>query len=457
MPRNVELIQKLFGSKHPIPSIELAYNALMLGGIPAHLYALKEDLSGEVDVMLKNIQEVIDDLKMHEKDDIRHLTQDQIDKIISAIDATKALQIANSAIDNAKSSIISESVQSATKQANTYTDAELKALRKDLEDEIGKLNVGEKTDPETGETTEQTLSEALENNPHTLINPEYFYSFKNMIVNSSFEVFDGNTKIPLGWDNGVVSADASMFGTYSLKLTTGQVAKQTSKYQVDVNWMKNAYDTKEVILCFYHKFDSAIVRVWDEEYEEFLDLTKLNSNLSEAETGKSITFPYSANWNQYRCMVKFKPKALTEKIRVEFACGNGSKGACYIDAPSMEPYVEGEFPSIYKDGMYSVSANQLLNPPPDDVDRFTPLEHLNIANSQYDDKGNITYQELLRNDGSLAIKREASNPDTNGNYQTIVETFYKGDGSINYVDTYSYTFTSNGAILTKSKTTTEVV
>ena len=66
MPRNVELIQKLFGSKHPLPSIELADNALKLGGILANMYALKKDLTGEVDIMLGNIDAVLKELRERE-------------------------------------------------------------------------------------------------------------------------------------------------------------------------------------------------------------------------------------------------------------------------------------------------------------------------------------------------------------------------------------------------------
>ena len=58
----------------------------------------------------------------------------------------------------------------------------------------------------------------------------------------------------------------------------------------------------------------------------------------------------------------------------------------------------------------------------------------------------------------LEGKREASNPDEQGNYQTIVETFYRKDGAtINYVDTYTYSYSLTGAILSRSKTTTEEV
>jgi len=57
-----------------------------------------------------------------------------------------------------------------------------------------------------------------------------------------------------------------------------------------------------------------------------------------------------------------------------------------------------------------------------------------------------------RDDGTLAIKQTASNPDTNGYYQTIVETFYEEDGTTVYKTiTYSLTYLSNGIIDTSSK------
>lgn len=448
MPRNVELIQDQFGSKEPLPSIELAYNALKLGGISANMYVLKKDLNKEAEVLLGNIDEVLKALETHKKDDVRHLTDGQIKIIAEAINAKKALEIANQAITNAKAGIVAEAVQDAVKQANEYTDQE-------IDNKLGSLRLPTHNDPVTGEQVEQDVAETLEKQPQNLINPEYFYRFKNMIDNSSFEVYDGNTLRPIGWDAGVVSDDASMFETHSLKLTAGETAKQTSKHQADASWMRGAYDTEDVVLCFYHKFDAVEVSVYDIENEEYLTLTELDASLQEQGSGTTVEFPYEENWNQYRCMVKFTPASNTEKIRVEFKCVGGNKGECYIDAPSMEPYVAGEYPSIYKAGRHSISAYQLLNPPPDEVDRFTPFEHLNIVNGVADDKGNLTYQEYQRTDGTLAITREASNPDENGYYQTFVETFYNRDGSVHYVDTYQYTYSKTGAILSKILTTTE--
>ena len=450
MPRNVELIQGQFGSKNPLPSIELADNALKLGGKAYNLYVLKEELSGEVDLLLGNIDEVLRALTRHEQDDVVHLSEGQIKAISEAINAKKALEIANQAIKEAEAGIESSATQSAVRQANEYTDTQIK-------NKLGSLNLPTHNDPVTGEQVEQDMAETLEKQPQNLINPEYFYRFKNMIDNSSFEVYDGNTLKPIGWDGGVVSDDASMFETHSLKLVAGETAKQTPKHQADASWMKGAYDTDDVVLCFYHKFDAVEVGVYDVVNRAYLTLTELDASLQEQAQDTKITFPYEANWNQYRCMVKFTPASNTKEIRVEFKCVGGKKGECYIDAPSMEPYVAGEYPSIYKHGRFSSSAYQLLNPPPDEVDRFTPFEHLNIVNGVADDKGNLTYQEYTRTDGTLAIKREASNPDENGYYQTFVETFYNRDGSVHYIDTYTYTYSKTGAILSKVLTTTEEV
>ena len=449
MPRNVELIQDQFGSKEPLPSIELAYNALKLGGKSANLYVLKEQLTGEVKLLLDNIDEVLEALDTHKADDKRHLTEGQIKTIAEAINAKKALEIANQAIKDAEAGIESGAVQSAVREANEYTDQQIK-------NKLGSLNLPTHNDPVTGEKVEQDMAQTLEKQPQNLINPEYFYRFKNMIDNSSLEVYDGNTLKPIGWDAGVVSDDASMFETHSLKLMAGERARQTPKHQADASWMRGAYDTEDVVLCFYHKFDAVEVGVYDVVNRAYLTLTELDASLQEQAQDTKITFPYEANWNQYRCMVKFTPASNTKEIRVEFKCVGGRKGECYIDAPSMEPYVAGEYPSIYKAGRFSISAYQVLNPPPDEVDRFTPFEHLNIVNGEADEKGNLTYQEYRRTDGTLAIMRKASIPDENGYYTVFEETFYRRDGSVLYTDTYTYTYSKTGAILSKVLETTEV-
>lgn len=449
MSRNIQRLAEHFLGRAPMIETKLADNAYKLCGIPGRYYVLKEDFLKALENNTTSLENIIDileenlkaDLTAHTSNSSIHLSPEQVIKIQNAIDEAKAILVAQA------------EASKALAEAKTYTDTKVAGVRNEFDEKLGALNVA---DPETGE--DKPLADVLETDPQKLINSEYFYRFKNMIDNSSFEVFDGNTMLPLGWDNGVVTADASMFGTYSLKLTAGQTAKQTSRYQADVTWAKGAYDTNDLVLTFYHKYDPVTVKVYDVVNEQYLALSVLASDLTVAVTEQAPVFAYEANWNKFRCMLKFTPLSSTRKIRIEFTCQSGSHGACYIDAPTLEPFIEGEFPSIYKDGRYSVSAHQLINPPPADVDRFTALEHLNIGNSISDDKGNLTYQELLRTDGTLAIKREASNPDEQGNYRTIVETFYRKDGAtVNYIDTYTYSYSLTGAILSRSKTTTEEV
>ena len=449
MSRNIEELSKHYLGSVVMPEVNLADNSLKLCGIPGRYFVLKEDFLKALENNTTSLENIIDileenlkaDLTAHTSNSSIHLSPEQVIKIQNSINEARAIILAQTEANK------------ALEESKTYTDEQIGKVRTEFDEKLGALNLA---DPETGE--DKPLADVLETDPQKLINSEYFYRFKNLIDNSSFEVFDGNTMIPLGWDNGVVTASASMFGTYSLKLENGQTAKQTSRYQADVTWAKGAYNTDDLVLTFYHKYDPVTVKVYDIENEEYLDLSVLASNLEVAGTEQAPTFAYEENWNKFRCMVKFTPSSTTRKVRVEFTCVTGINGACYIDAPTLEPFIEGEYPSIYKDGRFSVSAHQLINPPPADVDRFTALEHLNIGNSISDDKGNLTYQELLRTDGTLAIKREASDPDEQGNYQTIVETFYRKDGvTINYVDTYTYSYSTTGAILSRTKTTTEEV
>lgn len=494
MPKNIELVQQQFGSREPLPSIELAYNALLLGGVPANLYALKSDLSGQVNILLGNIQDVIDELEAHKDDDVRHLTQGQIDKIASAINATQALQIANQAINDAKAAIEAAAVATADSHAKDYTDTTVANAISPINTRLTAVENGkqpiltfdstptpnsanpvtsggiynalqtqveeeEYTDPISGETTTQPLKEALIYNPQTRINPEYFYRFKNMIENSSLEVFNGETLLPLGWDNGEVSPDASIFGTYSLKLTPNTTAKQTNRFQTSRSWLiPNPYNATDCVFCFYHKFNAVQVKIYDVENASYLPLTILSDELEEIATDTAIIFEEINNWSQYRCMVKFTPPSTADKLRIELTGQSGTHDASYVDALMLEPYIAGEYPSIYKDGRYSVSAYQILNPPPADVDRFTDLTFFRKANAVQDENGNLVSCDYLKEDGTLAIHRACSNPDTNGNYQTITETFYKADGvTVNYIDTWTFTYNAAGVELTAHKTSTEVI
>jgi len=453
--RNVEVLRDKYLGGDPSVETTLSGNSLRLIGIRGELFALKTDVDitveklrqyvveqdGELSVDIGNLETA---LNAHKNNALIHLSEAQRDKIAASVTsselATALLEVLN--------------------DAKAYTDSQISHVVVDV-DQITQQEVNDTVDsiwnPSGGTEEASEIIEQITTDPIKVINPEDFYRFKNMVDNSSFEVFDGITLVPYGWDNGKVSADAAMFGTRSLKLEPGDTAKQTEKHCADVTWSYEAYNTTDLILSFYHKFGGCTVSVYDIENGYYMHLQPLDSNLQEeGETTLVVAYPYKANWNKYRNYIKITPEATTRKIRIEFTCPQSANSEVYIDAVSLEPFVENEYPSIYKDGRYSLAAYQLLNPNPYDVDRYTNMEHFNIANSVADADGNLTYQELLKQDGSLAMTRQASNPDANGYYQTVVETFYKADGTVNYVDTYSYTFSSAGAIMTRSFTTTEV-
>lgn len=88
-----------------------------------------------------------------------------------------------------------------------------------------------------------------------------------------------------------------------------------------------------------------------------------------------------------------------------------------------------------------------------EFDSENNLNQYNRDVTAVDGDGNITEIEYERpSDLSLFLKRNYSNPDGNGFYQTAVELFYEGDGTTVYKTiTYTFTYLTNGYIDTASR------
>ena len=147
MPRNIEIIQKQFGSDNPLPSIELADNALKLGGVEANSYALKTEVS-EIDSTLEE----------HISDDVRHLVQSQIDKIDASINSTQAQTIAQSAVNTAKPTIEAEAVATAKTYTDSTAASTLNTAKAYTDAEIAEIDVSGKEDKSNKVTSMSALS-----------------------------------------------------------------------------------------------------------------------------------------------------------------------------------------------------------------------------------------------------------------------------------------------------------
>lgn len=188
------------------------------------------------------------------------------------------------------------------------------------------------------------------------IDPRLLDYFKNMIWNSSFEVYDADTLIPAFWDGGVSDDDASFNGTYSMKLTPSESSMQTELAGVNPAWFENLVSR----ISFYSKFGQVKLEVYDQTNDNYFTLT--DNSTETPVSGTSITFNRNANWSNSRCSAYFDPAetghAGCTKLMIKFTNVHGSEST-YIDAVQMTPDITGKWSQLYKDGQFSRSAAEI--------------------------------------------------------------------------------------------------
>lgn len=189
------------------------------------------------------------------------------------------------------------------------------------------------------------------------INPEYLDYSKNLIRNSSFEIFNATTLLPTFWlgsSIGVVSsADSAFSGTFSCKIPAGQYVTQSSEAHINPAW----YGSGVTRVSFYSKFGQIKAQVYDVTNSRFFTLTKVDGT-----TGTSITFDASSNWEGSRVSFSFNPLeaggATCTEYRVRFENVHASENG-YIDCIMAHPDFTGKYPQLYKDGQYSLSGSSV--------------------------------------------------------------------------------------------------
>jgi len=184
------------------------------------------------------------------------------------------------------------------------------------------------------------------------IDPRFLDYSKNMIWNSSFESFDQVTKLPTYWSVGESSASSSFNGTYSLKLTTGQVSLQSGT-SIDPAW----WGSVVARVSFYRKFGEVTIKIKDITNSTYFTLTDEDGN-----TGSQIDYARTTLWVDTRVSVTFDPletgHATCTNCAVEFTNSHSSE-TCYIDAVQMTPDFTGKWSQLYKNGQYSVGINDI--------------------------------------------------------------------------------------------------
>lgn len=169
--------------------------------------------------------------------------------------------------------------------------------------------------------------------------------FKNMTLNSNFELYDDVTLEPTHWSGGVVTDTSNFYGTYSLKLEPGQTCVQDTVELANPSWYSDISDTTRV--SFYKKGGATRVYVLDRDTGLPYNVTDKDGN-----TGTYIEFEANTNWSPEMYTITCVPTGAT-RIKVKFENSDATNNA-YIDAVIIEPDYNGEYPSLYTDGPHSL-------------------------------------------------------------------------------------------------------
>ena len=187
------------------------------------------------------------------------------------------------------------------------------------------------------------------------VDPKFLDYFKNMVYNSSFEVFDETTTIPTYWTAGVSDPNSNFNGSYSMKLTASQSSEQASTAYINPAF----FDRGRARLTFHSKAGQVKVEVYDNTNARYFTLTD-----NEGNQGTSITFDEQSNWQDSRSSVSFdtdESPGSCVSLKVKFTNVHATD-PCYIDAVQLHPDFTGKWSQLYKDGPNSTlyALNQIV-------------------------------------------------------------------------------------------------
>lgn len=195
------------------------------------------------------------------------------------------------------------------------------------------------------------------------LNALYLDYYPNKCFNSSFEVFDSDTKKPKYWDtSGEVSPDAEFDNSYSLKLTSGQYAEQaedaSGKGLVDPAWWP--WCNGRTRIAFYAKGEGGKVRVSVWQGSNTVPLaywTKNNKGEDvEVQTQPPHYLEFDAGLDWPNAMITFAALPSVSGGKIKLRIENTGSVDVYIDAVLIRADWTGKWPGLYKHGPESGGA-----------------------------------------------------------------------------------------------------
>jgi hypothetical protein len=246
------------------------------------------------------------------------------------------------------------------------------------------------------------------------INPKFLDYSKNVIWNSSFEVIDANNK-PSFWNidgDGASVSSSSFYGTRSLRLGTGALARQTWAARTKPWWINK----EQVRVSFYARGVKNIkVRVvdigtWQDTGGIFVGYYLLTDNdgnngvtgIGTGNGGSELTFSGSANWEDSRIEFTFNSgqyasDPITNDITAfALEIENVDTGDIFIDGVMAHIDFTKQWSQLYKDGPRSVSLQQIGN-------FFTNPDPLEASEAQFLDGVPLTDLKLYDNGMILTL------------------------------------------------------
>lgn len=203
------------------------------------------------------------------------------------------------------------------------------------------------------------------------INPKFLDYSKNLIWNSSFEVYNIVTNKPLYWTvsgTGRSSGASSFYSSRSLKLGPTEFARQIWAARVKPWFIDNQAVRVSMYVNFAQDIEVRVVDIGTWEASGGIVVNYYTLTKDDGTTGTTLGFTGSAGWEGSRITFTFDsgqwpsvPPPGEDTIAFGLEITNVDSGDVYIDGVMAHVDFTSQWPQLYKDGPRSVGIQQVGN------------------------------------------------------------------------------------------------